>query len=53
MQHYLHFVKSPPASSDFSIVGIIDGSGSMGEIWPDLCKAWNYFITGAKSAYCI
>lgn len=50
---YLYLIKESAVVAEYSVIGIIDGSGSMSEVWPDLCKAWNYFISGLKSVYCI
>ncbi|CAD8120480.1 unnamed protein product [Paramecium sonneborni] len=49
----IYWLKESTVVQEYSVVGIIDGSGSMVEAWNDLCKAWNYFITGFKSVYCI
>ncbi|CAD8092760.1 unnamed protein product [Paramecium primaurelia] len=50
---YIYWLKESAVVQEYSVVGIIDGSGSMCEAWNDLCKAWNYFVTGFKSVYCI
>lgn len=43
-QFYLYTIVDQKPDNNFSVVGVIDGSGSMSECWEDLCKAWNNFI---------
>lgn len=44
MQQFLYLVKNEEIQKDVSLVGVIDGSGSMSECWDDLCIAWNSYI---------
>ncbi|CAD8123635.1 unnamed protein product [Paramecium sonneborni] len=52
-QFYLYSIVDQKPEHDFSVVGVIDGSGSMSECWSDLCKAWNNFIYDIQSSFCI
>ncbi|CAK68141.1 unnamed protein product (macronuclear) [Paramecium tetraurelia] len=52
-QFYLYTIVDQKPDDNFSVVGVIDGSGSMSECWEDLCKAWNHFLLDIQSSYCI
>lgn len=54
MQKFIYTLKETPlVKNEVSVIGVIDGSGSMTAHWDDLCKAWNYFISESKSSFCI